>query len=97
MDPPELVDEESGAAADGKDKDKNALLDESGSKGKQRQNDKFKAPEAGDSGLAASLESVVPGINQPTTAPIDEESDEELELDEAGVEAMDGDSDESGE
>ncbi|XP_054161370.1 nascent polypeptide-associated complex subunit alpha-like [Oppia nitens] len=51
--------------------------------------EKFKAPEAGAGGLASGLESVAPGINQPTTAPIAEESDEDQELDESGVEAKD--------
>jgi len=51
--------------------------------------EKFKAPEAGAGGLASGLESVAAGINQPTTAPIAEESDEEQEVDETGVEAKD--------
>jgi len=51
--------------------------------------EKFKAPEAGAGGLASGLESAAAGINQPTTAPIAEESDEEQELDESGVEAKD--------
>ncbi|CAG2109806.1 unnamed protein product, partial [Medioppia subpectinata] len=51
--------------------------------------EKFKAPEAGAGGLASGLEAVAAGINQPTTAPIAEESDEEQELDESGVEAKD--------
>jgi len=51
--------------------------------------EKFKAPEAGAGGLATSLESVAAGINQPTTAPIAEESDEEQEVDETGVESKD--------
>jgi len=51
--------------------------------------EKFKAPEAGSLGLTSGLEAVAAGINQPTTAPIAEESDEELEVDETGVEAKD--------
>lgn len=51
--------------------------------------EKFKAPEGGTAGLATGLDSVTAGINQPPNAPIAEESDEEQEVDETGVESKD--------
>jgi len=52
--------------------------------------EKFKAPEAGSVGLSGQgIESAAAGINQPTSAPIAEESEDEQEIEETGVEAKD--------
>jgi len=52
--------------------------------------EKFKAPEAGSVGLSGTgLEATAAGINQPTSAPIAEESEDEQDIDETGVEAKD--------
>jgi len=52
--------------------------------------EKFKAPEAGSVGLSgAGMEAAAAGINQPTSAPIAEESEDEQDIDETGVESKD--------
>jgi len=52
--------------------------------------EKFKAPEAGSVGLSgAGMEAAAAGINPPTNAPIAEESEDEQEIDETGVESKD--------